>query len=56
MSGEVGYSPCGCRDCFEIAIGEIGHPDTLCWECEEAECQPNEECEAPGAYGGTWSE
>jgi hypothetical protein len=36
-----GYVPCGCRDCFEIAIGEIG---AFCHECEEAGCEPDSEC------------
>lgn len=43
----AGYVPCGCRDCFEIAIGE---PGALCWACEEAGCDGGE-CQAPGAYG-----
>lgn len=46
-----GYTPCACRDCFEIAISnEVSSPD-LCHACEEADCQEGEECEAPGAYG-----
>ena len=36
-----GYVPCGCRDCMEIAIGKSG---ALCWECREADCEPNAEC------------
>lgn len=43
-----GYHPCGCRDCFEIAIGE---PGEFCWECEEAGCEEGEECSSPNAYG-----
>jgi hypothetical protein len=46
MSG--GYIPCGCRDCFEIAIGE---PGDLCWECEEAGCEGDGECCRADAYG-----
>ena len=46
---ESGYRPCACRDCFEIAIGDVG---ALCWECDEAGCEKGGECEAPGAYGG----
>lgn len=45
MSGSV---DCGCRDCFEIAIGE---PGCFCDECLEVGCRPDRECDAPGAYG-----
>ncbi len=45
-----GYRPCACRDCMEIAIGELG---AVCWECEEAQCDVDRECQAPGAYGGS---
>lgn len=47
MSG-VGYHPCACRDCFEVYVGE---PGEFCDECEVAGCCPDEECQAPGAYG-----
>lgn len=30
-----GAYPCGCRDCFDVAIGEAG---ALCHECEAAGC------------------
>src|SRR5687767_439336 len=44
-----GYVDCGCRDCFEVAIGE---PGALCWACEEAGCEcGNGECQREGAYG-----
>jgi hypothetical protein len=55
-----GYTACGCRDCFEIAIGE---PHALCWECAEAGCEPTtdtdtdtdrgvgRECQRADAYG-----
>jgi hypothetical protein len=49
IPGEAGNRPCFCRDCMEIAIGP---PGELCWECREADCEPNKECQAPGAYGG----
>lgn len=45
MSGYIG---CACRDCFEIAIGE---PGEMCWDCVTEDCQPESECNAPGAYG-----
>lgn len=44
----TGYVDCGCRDCFEIAIGE---PGCMCSECVKAGCEPGSECQAPGAYG-----
>ena len=43
-----GYVQCGCRECMEIAIGE---PGDMCTDCEDAGCEPDEECQAPGAYG-----
>lgn len=36
-----GYVDCGCRDCFEVAIGK---PGDMCWECERAGCEPHSEC------------
>lgn len=42
-----GYTPCPCRDCFEIAFdGE------LCWECAEADCDCNgqHECKVERAF------
>lgn len=44
----TGYRHCACRDCFEIAIGAEG---TMCHHCEDAGCDPDRECQAPGAYG-----
>ncbi len=44
----TGYRTCSCRDCFEVAIGEDG---ALCSDCEQAGCEPEGECQAPGAYG-----
>ncbi len=45
MSGEgdtmSGYINCGCRDCFELTIGE---PGDFCDECIEAGCEPDHEC------------
>lgn len=50
-----GYTSCKCRDCFEIAISDdCDHPD-FCWECEEAGCEGEGECQAEGAYGD-WAE
>lgn len=37
-----GYVPCGCCECFEIAIGE---PGQFCDECIEAECVASEGCD-----------
>ncbi len=36
-----GYVDCGCRDCFEIAIG---FPGDFCNECEDAGCEHDSEC------------
>ncbi len=47
-AAESGYRDCGCRDCFEIAIGA---PGALCHACVTAGCEPDSECQAPGAYG-----
>jgi len=44
----AGYIDCGCRDCFEIAIG---HPGDFCLGCEEHGCEPGKECSQPSAYG-----
>jgi len=55
-----GYVPCACRDCPDIAIGEVG---ALCLECEEVDCEPLPlrpfpgvlsmfECQREHAYGG----
>ena len=48
-TNESGYRPCACRDCFEIAIGE---PGAFCHACEDAGCNGDGECDAPGAYNG----
>lgn len=37
-----GYTPCACRDCFDIAFD-----DGLCDECEAADCHP-EGCDCCG--------
>ena len=42
-----GYVHCGCRDCFEIAVGE---PGCMCHACEDAGCEADQACEAPHAY------
>lgn len=48
----AGYQPCGCRDCFEIAVGE---PGAMCSDCQ-GRCGPefstSAECQGPHAYGG----
>ncbi len=43
-----GYVNCGCRDCFEVTVGE---PGEFCTDCEEAGCEEDSECCADGAYG-----
>ena len=35
---ESGYSPCACRDCFDVAVSnDIANPD-LCGLCADAGC------------------
>lgn len=42
LLGDRGYHDCGCRDCFEIAIGPTA---SLCHECVDAGCsRDNQEC------------
>jgi hypothetical protein len=55
MSRKVisGYVFCACRDCMELAITSHGEP-VLCHECNTSGCiaGAEQECQAPGAYGG----
>lgn len=45
-----GYVDCACRDCFDIAIGDLG--EAMCSDCEESGCEANDgECERSDAYG-----
>lgn len=46
-----GYTPCACRDCFEIAISSDVKRPEFCHDCAEAGCIRDTECSAPGAYG-----
>ena len=47
-----GYTHCACRDCFETTVSnDMASPD-LCHDCEDAGCEPDEECQSPHAYGG----
>lgn len=39
-----GYTPCACRDCFDIAISDDWTVPDLCWACEEAGCDSDGEC------------
>jgi hypothetical protein len=51
----VGYVACGCRDCFDIAIGDCeAETLPLCASCEEACCDEagESECRCEHAYGG----
>lgn len=61
-----GYTPCTCRDCFDIAISDDdARADALCWACKEAGCEPASArvafglripvyclCQRADAYGG----
>lgn len=42
---ESGYTSCKCEDCFEIAISEDMTKPEFCWECEEAGCDGESECQ-----------
>jgi hypothetical protein len=46
-----GYTSCKCPDCFEIAVSDDMSEPEFCTECEEAGCDGEGECQAPGAYG-----
>lgn len=39
-----GYTDCGCRDCFDIAVSNDMDDPELCSECESAGC--TRECDA----------
>lgn len=43
----AGYNHCGCRDCFNVVVGE---PGELCDDCIEADCDPKCECQGKHAY------
>lgn len=47
-----GYTDCGCRDCFDIAVSnDMNHPD-LCNDCKGAGCEIDDgECQRDNAYG-----
>jgi hypothetical protein len=48
-----GYTPCACRDCFDVAISsDVRHPE-LCAPCADAGCDADgtEECQRDDAYG-----
>lgn len=50
MSIRSEYQWCGCRDCFDIAVGTV-NALTLCELCEEAGCEIGEgECQREDAY------
>jgi len=40
-----GYTHCGCRDCFEIAISGLDHGPALCADCESAGCSAAGDCD-----------
>lgn len=49
-----GYTDCACRDCFDIAIGDMKRDHhTLCSACADAGCSRygDEECQRDDAYG-----
>lgn len=52
ISRYSGYTPCRCRDCFEIAVSYNMLDPDFCKDCVQAGCEDNKECKAEGAYGG----
>lgn len=34
-----GYVPCGCRDCFDLAISAFDDAPALCLQCKDAGCE-----------------
>ena len=49
MEKTSGYMDCSCRDCFNGPI--MGVAGDMCDPCKKAGCDPDEECQAEGAYG-----
>lgn len=48
-----GYTPCACRDCFDVSISSEDTKPELCLLCKDAGCQAsNGECQRADAYGG----
>jgi hypothetical protein len=51
-----GYVPCGCRDCFDVAISSTDAP-ALCLLCKDAGCDisygedSGSDCQRDDAYG-----
>lgn len=41
-----GYTPCACRDCFDVGLD-----GDLCGLCEAAGCDTEGECQRADAYG-----
>lgn len=45
-----GYTPCRCRDCFEVAISSDMDDFDFCLDCEETGCEADAECKVDGVY------
>jgi len=47
-----GYTPCACRDCFDLSISDDVRKPELCSDCKAAGCEAGRgECQRPDAYG-----
>lgn len=44
-----GYCNCKCQDCFEVAITSTDKDD-FCWECKEAGCEEDSECQVENEF------
>lgn len=55
---ESGYTPCACRDCFDIAISANVRRPELCTLCALLGCDATgqSDCERPDAYGVDYGE
>ncbi len=52
MTAASRYQWCGCRDCFDIAVGTV-NTLTLCGLCEDAGCEIGDsECQREDTYTG----
>lgn len=51
---ESGYTDCGCRDCFDVAISSNVKVLALCSDCADAGCSADGgECQRADAYGAS---
>lgn len=50
-----GYTPCACRDCFDVAVSDDMDAPDLCGDCLDAGCDEHggSECQRSDAYGAS---